>query len=823
MSPRAILDVLSSAKRVALRLGHGRIEPEHLLLGALEPPSAKLLAGLRAVGTELASLRAVLEACLEAAVKASEGAEPGLAPELVAQVETLRDMPEAAEILAARLLVLPRLASALRREAIDVELLAHLLERSQAPLEDEQFPALRRYAADLTSMALEGALDPVSGRLREISELVQILTRRHKNNPLVIGEPGVGKTALIEGLAQRIARDQVPEALLGARLYSLDLGALLAGTRYRGEFEDRLKTLLGEVERLGKVILFIDEIHMLVGAGSGAGGADAANLLKPALAHGVLKCIGATTPREYRTTIEKDSALARRFQLLELEEPDADAALFILRRAKGLFEAHHGVVVTDEALRAAVSLGQRYLTERRLPDKALDLVDQGASLVSRESTSRPRELDELQTQLERLESELAAKGSPPREGAELEQRLSALRDDYKRRTADWLEGRSRSQAFSACERRWSEARAELERISAERRFAEIAKLEHQVLPRLEAERAQARALLGDTFVQAQVDEGTIRAVVSQLTGIPVSKLEESEAERLRNLESILQERIKGQSNAVSVVSRAIRRARANLRDPRRPIASFLLVGPSGVGKTELSKAIASFLFADESALFRLDMSEYMEKHSVSRLIGPPPGYVGFDAGGELTNRVRRKAYSVVLFDEVEKAHPDVFNLLLQVLDEGHLMDSSGVRVDFKNTILMLTSNLGTGSAADPKRSLVERCQQAVKAHFRPEFLNRLDDIVVFRPLERDALSAIVEQRLALLRARLQEQGIGLEVESGVAGIIAERSYDFEYGARPLARYIRDRLQDPIADAIVQGKLTEGGRVRVDLDLGCHFE
>jgi ATP-dependent Clp protease ATP-binding subunit ClpB len=823
MSSGEIVNVMSLAKRVASRLGHGRIEPEHVLLAALEPPSQKLRAALHAAGSDPVSLRSALEEGLDEVASTPECAEPALATELVPHAMTDRDSSEGSEALVAQLFALPRIASALRRQAIDVDLLNHLLMRQDSVLDEEQFPALHRYAVDLTELARRGALDPVSGRLRELSELVEILTRRHKNNPLVIGEPGVGKTALIEGLAQRIAQDRIPEVLLSSRLYSLDLGALLAGTRYRGEFEDRLKALLGEVERLGKVILFIDEIHMLVGAGAGAGGADAANLLKPALAHGALKCIGATTPREYRSTIEKDAALARRFQLLELEEPGAEAATFILRRAKSLFEAHHGVTITDEALRAAVSLSQRYLTERRLPDKALDLVDQGASFVSREITSRPNELDGLQTQIERLESELAGDESAQTNREILAESLGVLRNDYKLRMAKWLERRALRVTLMAAERRLLDARTELERISVERRFAEIAKLEHQIVPQLQGERDAARILLGDSSVEARVDEGTIRAVVSRLTGIPVFKLEETEAERLRTLESILSGRIKGQPAAVSVVSRAIRRARANVRDPRRPIASFLLVGPSGVGKTELSKAIASFLFADESALLRLDMSEYMEKHSVSRLIGPPPGYVGFEAGGELTNRVRRKAYSVVLFDEVEKAHPDVFNLLLQVLDEGHLMDSSGVRVDFKNTILMLTSNLGTGATSDRALPLVERCQKAVKGHFRPEFLNRLDDIVVFHPLEPSALVEIVAQRLEILRGRLAEQGLSLEVEPGAAETIAAGSYDAEYGARPLARTIRDRLQDPIADAIVQGTLTRGGRVRINRELECHFD
>jgi ATP-dependent Clp protease ATP-binding subunit ClpB len=718
---------------------------------------------------------------------------------------------------------LPTVAAALRREAIDVEVLCRLLEHSEKPSRAQDFPMLNRYARELTALARQGMLDPVTGRYEEMSQLVQVLTRRHKNNPIILGEPGVGKTALVEGLAQRIAIDQVPESLLGSRLFSLDLGSLLAGTRYRGEFEERLKNVLAEIEKAGRIILFIDEIHTLVGAGAGAGGADAANLLKPALAHAGLKCIGATTPREFRASIEKDAALARRFQVLEVVEPDATLALFMLRRSKRLFEAHHSVSIADEALQAAVSLSQRYLPERRLPDKAIDLVDQAAALVRSQSATRPRELELLQTRIERLKAQVeGADTEQPGSNAD-RQMLDELRRECKRQGALWLEQRAERREIAQLQLQTCRLRADLEKASSERRYADVAQLQHQLIPECNARLDAVRGRVDAELSAPCVNEGVVRDVVSRMTGVPVFKLQESEAERLRLLESILTERVKGQPQPVSLVSRAIRRARANLRDPRRPIASCLLVGPSGVGKTELCKAISSFLFVDDAALIRLDMSEYMEKHSASRLIGPPPGYVGFDAGGELTNRVHRKPYAVVLFDEVEKAHPDVFNLLLQVLDEGRLMDSAGVRVDFKNTIIMLTSNLGARHEPGQVLALEERCLRAVKAHFRPEFLNRLDDIVVFQPLEHESLMEIVEMQLEALGARLLEQGISLDVDRSVPETISTQAYDVEYGARPIARYIRDRIQDPVADAIVQGRLARGGHVHVDASLECSFD
>jgi ATP-dependent Clp protease ATP-binding subunit ClpB len=806
---------LETAVRVARRLGHASVREQHLLLGALEPPSSELLAALRAADVELAELRLGLEvSCADVPSEAGDGA-PVVPPEL-SRALAGESGPELSPQGIASLLGQREIARALRREAIDVDLLRRLLEEvPSAPAAET--PALARYALDVTERALRGELDPVTGRDAELEQLVQILTRRTKSNPLIIGEPGVGKTALIEGLAQRIVMRQVPDALARHAIFALDLGALLAGTRYRGEFEERLKSVLAELAARGHALLFIDEIHMLVGAGGAAGGVDAANLLKPALARGELRCIGATTPRELRASIEKDAALGRRFQVLELSEPDTAAALSMARRAVPGLERHHGVEIVDEAVLAAVALGQRYLTDRRLPDKAIDLLDQAAALVRSDRAAPPRELESARRQLERIE---AARARPAAaDPAAAAQDVPRLRAELKAARAAWLEQRTALDELSELSRQLRDADADLAQASQERRFADAARLQHQRIPALQAALAEARAAVGEAAARPpRVEEATLRAVVSRMTGVPVQKLGQAEAERLGRLEATLGERVKGQPHAVALVSRAIRRARANLQDPRRPLASFLLVGPSGVGKTELCKALAELLFDDETAMIRVDMSEYQEKHSVSRLVGAPPGYVGFDAGGELTNRVRRKAYSVVLFDEVEKAHPDVFNLLLQVLDEGHLMDSAGVRVDFRNTLIMLTSNLGTGSGPSSSLPLVDRCLSAVKQHFRPEFINRLGDIVVFQPLDLDTLQSLALVQLEALALRLAEQHIRLEVEPGAGATIAREAHDPEYGARPIARFIRDRVQDPIADGLVDGRLSAGGWVHVAANL-----
>jgi len=843
--------LLEAGRRVARRLGHALIEPEHVLAGALEPPSPRTRAALRAASIDVAGLRAVLLGALTQASSDSPELVPETGPALhgyLGRAAASAEPSASPERFLGELFAAPALSERLRAEALDVDLLCRLLASDQPePALENAYPALARYASDVTERARRGEIDPVLGRDDELALLVQILTRRLKNNPLIVGDPGVGKTALVEGLAALMIAQRVPEYIADHSVLSLDLGLLLAGTRYRGEFEERLKNVLGEVARAGNVILFIDEIHMLVGAGAAAGGADAANLLKPALARGELKCIGATTPREYRLSIEKDQALSRRFQVLNVAEPDAERALAMLRGLRPVLERHHALRITDAALAASVELSQRYIPDRALPDKAIDVLDQAAAMLRAELASRPRELELLQQRVARLEANEApgadaTKGAAvgSTDGAEASREaasedaardatpgdaLVAARAELKAETARWLQRRALRAELGSVSRRLAAAQTELAAAIENRNFARVASLEHQHIPALDAQLAELRARLDEPdAAEPEVTEPAVARVVSRLTGIPTEKLGQAEADKLARLEHILSERVVGQPEAVAHVSRAIRRSRANLRDPGKPIASFLLVGPTGVGKTELCKALAEFLFGDAAALLRLDMSEFQEKHSIARLIGAPPGYVGFDQGGELTNRVRRKAYCVVLFDEVEKAHPDVFNLLLQVLDEGHLMDSTGVRVDFKNTILMLTSNLGSSlgeGADDPDElPLAERCRQAVKAHFRPEFLNRLDDTVVFHPLDVGALVPIVKAHLEKLRERLRPQKIRLDWAHGACEAVARRAYDAEYGARPLARFIRDVVQDPIAERIVDGSLASGGVIFLTNDLRC---
>lgn len=809
MSGGAVQELVSGATRIAARLGNEEVQLEHLILATLEPPELRYQAALRAARVDIVELRAVIEAKVARVTEPNASGSPRIGAELATFVE--QELVNRAQVTA-RALQVPRITELLRDEAIDVELLVELLlaEPDTEPAEVTTF--IGTYCVDVTERARRGLIDPVLGREPELRQLIQILTRRLKNNPLLLGEPGVGKSALIEGLARRIIAKQVPAHLVGCRLLTLDLGAMLAGTRYRGEFEARLKGLLNEVTEQGRALLFIDEIHMLVGAGSTAGGADAANLIKPALARGELRCIGATTPREYRQSVERDAALSRRFQVLTVEEPSPEQALTMLRGLRQTFEAHHGLTITDDAVRAAVSLSHRYLTERHLPDKAIDLLDQACASVRSEFASSPEALELLHDRRLALEVEARVEGLSPEENARIQAELTLIKGELKARTAEWLRHRSRSRRAQELRVRLQQVQAEMERVTGERRYAELAKLQHQVLPELERE----LGTFGDErAAYPHVRSEDIAKVASQLTGIPTSKLDESEVQRLRSLEQTLEARVVGQSHAVERVARAIRRARAQLRDPRKPIASFLLVGPTGVGKTELCKAVAEFLSGEERALLRFDMSEYQEKHTVARLIGAPPGYVGYDAGGELTNQVRRRPFSVLLFDEVEKAHADVFNVLLQVLDEGHLMDAGGSRVDFKHTIIMLTSNLGGGTVADlDVAAHEEQRRRAVTKFFRPEFLNRLDDVLVFHPLKVEDAVQIVAKQLNVVRALLEQQGIGLTWEPAALREIAERAYDVDNGARPVQRFVRDRIQDPIAQRLVDLELHTGQCVHV---------
>lgn len=707
---------------------------------------------------------------------------------------------------------------------------------------EEKYQALEKFTRDLTGDARRGKLDPVIGRDEEIRRVVQVLSRRTKNNPVLIGEPGVGKTAIVEGLAQRIAHGDVPETLKDKRVLSLDLGALIAGAKYRGEFEDRLKAVLKEITRAeGQIVLFIDEIHTLVGAGAAEGAVDAANLLKPMLARGELRCVGATTLDEYRKHIEKDAALERRFQPIYVGEPSVEDTIAILRGLKEKYELHHKIRIKDAALVAAAVLSNRYLTDRFLPDKAIDLVDEASSKLRIEIASMPTEIDEIERRIMQLDIEREAinrelKGSKlfglvgtgeqaTKERLErIEKELAELREKSSQLKAQWQNEKDAIAKVSQIKEQIDALQFEIEQATQAADLGKAAELRYGKLPELqrqleeETKRLQERQGSGQ-MLKEEVDEEDIAEVVAKWTGIPVSRLMEAEMQKLLKMEDRLRHRVIGQDAALESVADAVRRARAGLQDPNRPIGSFIFLGPTGVGKTELARALAEFLFDDEHAMIRIDMSEYMEKHTVARLIGAPPGYVGYEEGGQLTEAVRRRPYSVILFDEIEKAHSDVFNVLLQLLDDGRLTDGQGRTVDFRNTVVIMTSNLGTqliqgGNAAEDP-ILRERVWEVLREHFRPEFLNRVDEVIIFNPLGREQLKVIVDIQLEGLRKRLTERGIKLELTDAAKEIIAEEGYDPTYGARPLKRAIQRLIQDPLAKRMLAGEFKDGDTVRVD--------
>jgi ATP-dependent Clp protease ATP-binding subunit ClpB len=683
-----------------------------------------------------------------------------------------------------------------------------------------EFEYLDKYTTDLTERARQGGLDPIIGRDEEIRQTIQILSRRLKNNPIIIGEPGVGKTAIVEGLAQRIVQGDVPDNLNDTAVLSLDMGQLIAGAKYRGEFEERFKRVLDEIATAGNVITFIDEIHMIVGAGASEGAMDAANLLKPALSRGEIHCVGATTLEEYRKHIEKDAALMRRFQIVMVEEPTVDDTISILRGVKEKYEVHHGVRIQDIAVTAAAKFSQRYITDRFLPDKAIDLIDQTAATIRITLASKPEEIDKIDRQIVQLEIEARALANETDEKLKerltlLEEELSELKVRSNDLTEKWQKEKQAISEVQEAKKALEEAKREMEQKVREEDFSRVAELQYKVIPECEKvlEEYGDIDISGSAFLREAIDDQDIAATVSRWTGIPVSKMLGEERDRLLHLEDHLRKRIVGQDDALSAIAKAVRRSRSGLQDPNRPLGSFLMLGPSGVGKTELAKALAEFMFDDERALIRIDMSEFMEKHSVARLVGAPPGYVGYDEGGVLTNSVRRKPYSVVLFDEVEKGHPDVFNLFLQLLDDGRLTDSQGRTVNYTNTIILMTSNLGAehiepAETEEETQQMIQGIMQAVRGHFRPEFLNRLDDILVFRQLSPEVMPTIVDIQLKRLRELLLERQIQLEVKEEAKTLLAEEGFNPLYGARPLKRVIQARLQDPMAEEIISGALQE---------------